>query len=185
MADENHQTKRLFIALPVPEAAKDILAAVPHKTTDGQWISRDDFHITLRYLGDVPIRTIPALEESLTQIKRPAFNITVEGLGVFDAHQPAILWAAIPSTRKITALVGAINEKLSSLGFDMPTKPYIPHITLGRLASPHSIKDYIKKNTQHVQSHWKVTNFGLFTSAASEQGQKHYQVERFFNLSDR
>lgn len=157
--------QRLFVALPVAQDLSAQLQDLPHNGFDGKWLHPDDFHITLRFLGDITHYQQEEVIQALERVRRAPFHIEVGGLGQFHmGGKRTVLWAAVRSTRKLTALVAEINEKLAPLGFEMPNKPYVPHITLARLKAPRALETYIKKYESAVSASWQVGEFYLYES---------------------
>ncbi len=86
-----NQKIRLFIAIDLPEAVKDVLTEtavclaknVPDRAV--RWVNRAQMHLTLRFLGDTAVAQLPALQDQLTQLTAhyPAFQLRLDGLGAF------------------------------------------------------------------------------------------------------
>lgn len=164
---------RLFVALPVPAPVSERLQALPRKGLDAHWTAADDLHITLRFLGEVQPGLLPAIGEALAKVRRPAFHVEMQGLGTFSGRRP-VLWAAVQSTRKLTALAGDINEVLAPLGFEMPNKPFRPHITLARLQQPKGLESWISRHEKSVSASWQAVAFGLYRSAEPDERRNRY-----------
>ena len=167
---------RLFTALPVPGEARAMLQSLPRSDLDARWTSSDDLHITLRYLGPVPEDSLPAIGEALARVRRPSFHVEVQGLGTFSGGRHPVLWAAVQSTRKLTALAGDINEALAPLGFEMPNKPFTPHITLARLNQPKGLESWIGKHERRVSARWQANSFTLYLSAEPDEQSRRYRA---------
>ncbi len=171
------------MALPVPPAAHRTLQALPRRGLNAPyWTAPDDLHITLRFLGDIPATQEQAITDRLADIKRPAFTIEVAGLDTFHLRRQTILWAAVQSTRKLTALAATINETVEPLGFDMPVKPYIPHITLARLKPAPGLAAYISRYEKTVKTRWRADSFTLFRSGQPDKNDNCYKVLTTFPL---
>lgn len=166
---------RLFTALSVPESCKEKLQSIVDRNIEGRWLHPDDLHITLRFLGDIPQDRLPEIQERISRVKRSCFHVEVGGLDIFRLKKQVIFWAGVQSTRKLTALAGDINEKLMPLGFDMPTKPFIPHVTLARLKSDQGLENLIKIHEKTVSCRWQAVSFGLFQSTESEEKSIYYK----------
>lgn len=175
---------RLFTAIAVPDDAARLLSSLP-QSLKGHWTPPADYHITLRFMGEPPAERLEDIAKALeSRVRRPAFRLEVEGLGRFDRRNETVLWAAIASTRKLTALTAEINESLAPLGFEMPSRPYTPHITLARLPGKavSGVDDYIRTRKAGIRAGWQVAAFHLYASGTpGPQGQR-YEILRTFQL---
>lgn len=176
------QKQRLFIALPVASQFREQACALPRKGLEARWTHPDDLHITLRFLGDITPAVGQDVQALLTRIQRPDFMVEAEGLGFFQNRRQSVLWAAIKSTRKLTALAGDINELLLPLGFEMPHKPYVPHITLARMKKPQGLQSYIERNSHKIKAGWQADGFGLYLSAEPGDTGRRYKLLQKYSL---
>jgi 2'-5' RNA ligase len=150
---------RYFIALSIPKPLQEKLFQLSSGIEGAKWNREKDYHITLRYLDILEPNQIDPIAERLASIRKSPFGVEVSGFDVFDNPKQKILWAKILSTRKLTSLVGDVNEKLHSLGFEMPSKPYVPHITMARAKQLKVVQSYIAKNSKRLQYSWQAEEF--------------------------
>jgi 2'-5' RNA ligase len=174
---------RLFAALPVPGAFAREAAALPRKGIDASWSAAADLHLTLRFLGEVPEESCAQVEEALARVRRPPFAVEIEGLGFFAKTGGAVLYAAVASTRKLTVLAADINAALAPLGFEMPRIPYVPHVTLARLAAARGLDPYIRRNGACLRGRWQAEGFALMQSGAPGPAGR-YRGVRFFDFPE-
>ena len=165
---------RLFTALIVPDDLKKTIANLPQQKIEGAWTHPDDLHITIRFLGDVPVYRLESIQEVLSRVRRPPFNLCVRGLNVFENRRQAILYADVESTRKLTTLCADMTDRLTPLGFDFGTRPFVPHMTLARLKNHRNPDDFIRKHGRDVVAHWTVSGFHLFQSSAPDAQNRRY-----------
>ena len=178
---------RLFTALPVPVDVRAMVDSSLRKGVEGLWTHPDDLHITLRFLGDVDACLLPEIIAALKRVRRPVFHVDIAGLGTFAGRRQTILWAGVQSTRKLTALAAKINEVLEPLGFEMPHKPYIPHMTLARLKNTQlkntqGLARYRREQETAMRFNWEADSFRLFRSAASAGNQGRYSALECYPL---
>ena len=127
-----------FLAVSLPETVKDALEAwrqqhqkeLPFQS----WVHHDDYHITLVFLGEVSSLLLSRIQEEMQQLSiNRRFSITLQGIGTFgSAERPRVLWAGITHPPELFALQKQAYHFCSALGFSLETRPYRPHITLGR-----------------------------------------------------
>ena len=144
MATENPAPfLRLFLALAVPpEVRREIgraQARLQRNSPPGtiRWAPLDQFHITLKFLGDVPAEHVTALQTSLGPVCAacPALQLSAEGIGFFpNARKPRVIWAGARDTGgRLGDLHGRIEEALRWLAPNELPEKFAGHITLGRL----------------------------------------------------
>lgn len=138
-----NQKIRLFIAIELPEAVQDLLTEtavalaknVPDRAV--RWVSREQMHLTLRFLGDTAVSQLPALQDHLDQVaaQHPAFQLRLDGLGAFpNRKRPRVVWAGLAGeVAVLQAMQAAVEDRVVSMGWVREERPFSPHITLGRV----------------------------------------------------
>ncbi len=130
---------RAFVALELPESFVDevaSLASTLEGAIEGRFMPRENYHMTLAFLGDVDEaaieRAISALNEACTNT-RPV-RIASNGLGKFGRASDATLWLGVAENSELMALAEAARESLAARGVAFDPKPFKAHITLARRA---------------------------------------------------
>ena len=134
------KTPRLFIALPISEEIRkgcEALQAIGKtKTASVKWVDLEQIHLTLVFLG----WTDPSLRERIEEViqevseESPPFSIRVTGLGVFPRlRSPKVVWVGVSEEAALMKLQQGLTKKIGSLGIELETRPYRPHLTLGRV----------------------------------------------------
>lgn len=131
---------RTFVAVELSEAIKEQIGQVQQKLKqelgDLKWVSRNNFHLTLKFLGDVESRQIPKMAEGLTQAlqEMERFSLGFAGVGGFPRTvEPRVIWIGIDEGREqLIRLQQVVDEALRVQGFPPETKRYSPHLTLAR-----------------------------------------------------
>jgi len=143
---------RAFIAIELSDAVKDYLTSFRAKlrTTDHpyvKWVAPEGIHLTLKFLGNIAQEQVPQITEAMARVARevPPFQIQIGGPGVFpNLRRPQVLWVAVEGeVEQLITLYRGIDQALISLGFAPESRPFTPHLTLGRLrerASPQERK---------------------------------------------
>lgn len=132
--------KRLFIALPLPDAIK----AKVHEWTYHlrqelpfqKWVHRDDVHLTLKFLGEIAEEKIEQIEACLQEVAdsfKP-FMLNLDELGSFGSPAaPSILWAGVHGDlNSLHQLQQSVEASLVPLGYEREHRPFHPHLTLAR-----------------------------------------------------
>lgn len=134
-------TFRAFVAVPVParvfQAFSNLKTVFDRPGVRVRWVRPSNLHLTLRFLGDVDRSAVPELEAAiraeLHSIGR--FEVTFCGIGMFpNWRRPRIIWAkVIEGHEKLIELAKSVNYGLEKAGFSQETRPFRPHLTLGRV----------------------------------------------------
>jgi RNA 2',3'-cyclic 3'-phosphodiesterase len=137
---------RTFIALPASPSVQQSIVTVQSQLQEAQatvkWDTPEQFHITLKFLGDVETNRIDSLAKALhhTLDSFNQFDITYAGIGAFpDLENPRIVWIGIQNNHAILTIQQAVEQMCEELGFPKETRAFHPHITLGRVRGINNI----------------------------------------------
>ncbi len=157
MAGAKH--KRLFFALWPEERTRAELAALQACLPGqrGRWVHRQDLHLTLRFLGQVPAARLGCIEAAAEAVRAEPVKVRLDHFDYWD--RPRILClAATEVPVALEALVTALEENLQSGGFEPERRPYRPHVTLLRKALP------MAKRRLEAPITWHADHFVLVES---------------------
>ena len=166
---------RAFIALPLPGDIKEELCrcrdALRQRALSGRAARRENLHLTLAFLGEIPLEAVPQAAEALRLAVGPPFSLCLSGLGCFASQEGDIWWAAVGESAPLRALERRLRRNLTAAGFSLPQRPFVPHLTLGRaLRLP---ADFDPETIALRPLAWTVTEAALFSSAG-ENGRRVY-----------
>lgn len=173
---------RLFVSLSISSQLETQLKSLPRKGIDARWVHEKDYHITLRYIGDAQEEQLDDIKESLNRIKISSFGIEIEGLAHFNSQNSNILYANVQSKRKITSLAAEINLQMQKNGFEMPQKPFVPHVTLARLHNSRNLDQYIQSHSRKIRASWKADAFELMESGNAQDDMPRYKLLQRYDL---
>jgi len=129
---------RAFIAIDIdPQVRENITRAIGQlrsRVLEVRWIAPANFHLTLKFLGDIEQTQIEAIGAALEERLRPfpRFTINAKGLGVFpDLRRPRIMWIGLAGN-ELTTLAAQVELALLPLGFAPGKRNFTPHLTIGR-----------------------------------------------------
>jgi 2'-5' RNA ligase len=144
----NHQTDapeylRLFMAIAIPNQVKDEIEKVQRKLrhvlsqATVRWTERDQFHLTLRFLGKVEAQRVTALSEAVNSAVRTLapLQLRAEQVGFFpNARFPRVLWVGVrdPENR-LLALQQAVQNATLAFSTEEPEQRFSGHVTLARI----------------------------------------------------
>lgn len=131
---------RAFLAIPLPQQLKDAVKTLQRnlraQIPDARWVRPENLHLTLHFFGDVEQETLENIKVSVLSVKgckRP-FPVEVKGLGAFpNRNRPRILWLGLEPKDQLRQLHENCREQLQQAGLVTESRPYSPHLTIGRL----------------------------------------------------
>ncbi len=190
MASKN---KRLFLSIPLPsEQAQAIKSCIPkYKNAFSQnkasikklrWMPRENWHITLYFIGKTGSAALPLLQRKLTALFTGQITFKLRFKSICYAPpkgKKRMIWAKFDTPSEFAQLVYAIYEELvEDFGVQPPHKKIIPHATLARFKKiPRSyLPDLIQPSiTQKI----KVQHCELWESQLSSKGPTYHSLARF------
>ena len=98
-----------------------------------RWIDPENYHITLRFIGDVDHAMARDISSSLASIRREPCEITIDGLSTFGGDRPRALIARVQATSPLVEMQGEQERLVRRLGLAPEPRKFAPHITLARL----------------------------------------------------
>ncbi len=130
---------RLFVGVNIPKKQRTrVHRSIRSLREDGlpvRWIDPDNFHVTLKFLGDVRRERIDSVVEALDRVgaSTAPFTTTLGGFGAFPTvRRPRVIWVAVDATPEFRCLKQDLEWALGEVGFDAETRAFHPHVTLGR-----------------------------------------------------
>ena len=175
---------RLFTGLEIPAAAADRLALYRGGLVGARWIEPSDYHITLRFIGDVSVATANEIADSLDEIVLPAPGIAFDRLDGFGGDKPRAIIARVQPTPALRELQADQERRMRRLGLAAETRKFTPHVTLARLRSisPLAVADYLASRGALDVPGFRAARFVLY-SAKDSVGGGPYVVEAAYPLS--
>lgn len=176
---------RLFTALEIPRNAAMSLSLLRGGLPGARWIDVENYHITLRFIGDVENRTADELVDRLDRIDRPEFQIRLDGIGSFGSRKPHSVWAGVSPHPEMTALQGEIERICQRMGLPADPRKFTPHVTLARLKSSRldDVVHYLSGRGNFQTAPFTAARFVLLSSRESVGGGP-YLTEEVFPLNE-
>lgn len=163
---------RLFSALEVPPIIAKQLASLRGGLPGARFIDVENYHITLRFYGDVENLLADSIVQGLDQIKCPRLNLEIAGIDVFGARKPHSLVAKIKPHPNLISLQAAIDYQALKRGIARDRKKFAPHITIARFnnVKKADLLSYLTQHSYFSCSAFQVSRFVLMSSRASLGG---------------
>ena len=124
---------RLFAAIPVPAELHPALIRLQKGLTGASWRPPANFHITLRFFGDLPRALAEALDEELAQITASPFSVALEGAGWFGRREPYSAHVRVAASDPLNELSRRCERAARRLGLPAEKRAFKPHVTLAYL----------------------------------------------------
>jgi 2'-5' RNA ligase len=176
---------RLFSGIEVPLAVAERLSVLRAGLPGARWIDPENYHLTLRFLGDVDGAIARDFTHALADIDAGPFELRLDGLGSFGGGKPRAIFADIEPSEGLEALRRANERAAREAGLPPEGRNFKPHVTLARLrgARADAVAAYLERQGGIGPETFTVSRFVLFSSRNSVGGGP-YVVEAAYPLED-
>ena len=174
---------RLFTALEIPRHVADSLSMMRGGLPGARWIDPENYHLTLRFIGDIDDALARDIAGLLGRVQRRPFELRLDGLTSFGGRKPRAVVASVTAVAPLLELQAEQERLLQRLGLEPEGRKYIPHVTLARLRETSSwqVADYLSARGHFRSAAFEVSRFVLFSSRSSVGGGP-YVVEAAYPL---
>jgi len=197
---ETMKQNRLFIAVQLPETFRNWFEGFRSRWQDFpvKWTDVEHVHLTLSFLGNVPVEHLPDLISALEEVgerhlpfslvftsveygpdqRRPRMNTPTKGRG------PRLIWARAEESAKFSRLYADIRRELSMLPFPLhENRPKgEPHVTVARFNSlllREWREDTLPEISEALSIPVSIDTFHLFESKLRRSGAEHFVLQSF------
>lgn len=163
---------RLFTGLEIPRVLRAELALMKGSLAQARWTEPENYHLTLRFIGDVDAGLAREIDLTLAAIRHAPFTLTLDALDCLGGDKPHSLVARAKAAPALTDLQGAMERRLQRLGLPAEPRKFSPHVTLARISglSARSVADYLAARGLFRARSFEVTGFALFSARALTGG---------------
>lgn len=190
-------TIRSFIAIEIDEQNKQkissLIAQLKKSDTHIKWITENQMHLTLKFLGNINETDVEKISNSLKFVAKTfsAFTIQFSRIGAFpNIDRPRVIWLGIDKGSGDLKLLNAkIENELEKLGFKKEKREYTAHLTLGRVKSLKNIQNLTKLINEikpNLEDELKINKLILFQSTLTPKGALYTPLSQYSidNLKD-
>ena len=176
---------RLFTAFEIPPEIRAQLAYFRGGLIGARWIEPEDYHITLRFFGDIDGRTAQALDADLVAAENfsggETMRLDLDEIGVFGGQQPRALIARLRPDAALSRLQAAHETIARRNGLAPETRKFAPHVTLARLrgVEPRTVGAWLSERAYPLALSFVADRFALYSSRDSIGGGP-YRVEAVY-----
>ena len=174
---------RLFVAIALPDSVAQSLALLQAGVPGARWQTRDQLHLTLRFIGEVDGREAAAIDDALASISAPAFSLELKGVGSFGGKHPHALWVGVAANEALLHLQRKIESALQRIGLEAEGRKYTPHISLAKLKGTQNgrVMDFLADHALYAGAPFAVGAFILYSSQLTPNG-SIYRAEKAYQL---
>jgi 2'-5' RNA ligase len=174
---------RLFSGIEIPPSVAQRLVQLRAALNGARWIDSENFHMTLRFAGDVDGITARDFMLALGEIAGPRFELRLTGLGSFGGRKPRGIFAEIAPCGALETLQRAHERAARAAGLPPESRNFKPHITVARLRGSRTsaVAEYLEQQGGFTSEPFEVSRFVLYSARASVGGGP-YVVEAAYPL---
>ncbi|MFQ5899724.1 MAG: RNA 2',3'-cyclic phosphodiesterase [Candidatus Methylomirabilia bacterium] len=181
---------RSFVAILLNEAVRTAIASEldqirPLARSVG-WVAPPNLHLTLKFLGRLPVDTVKAVEGALGAVvgEMSPFSMVFQGLGAFPGvARPRVLWVGVvEGVRECQALARLVEDTLARSGLPQESRPYTPHVTIGRVRKPgglSALQQAISQDAHKPFGQLEVRALSLMRSDLHPDGARYTELRAF------
>jgi RNA 2',3'-cyclic 3'-phosphodiesterase len=175
---------RLFTAVEIPSEIAAALSTLRGGLPGARWVDPENYHLTLRFIGDIDDAMARDVAFMLGQVRRQKFELQIDGLTSFGGRKPRAVVATAAPTRSLLELQAEHERLMQRIGFEPEGRRYTPHVTLARLrdSTSRQVADYLSARGHFRSAPFSVSRFVLYSARASVGGGP-YVVEAAYPLA--
>jgi 2'-5' RNA ligase len=163
---------RLFVALDLPYDLRRLLADLSVGLPGARWVPPENFHITLRFIGEAPTHQAEEIDLALATLRGRPFSMVMAGVGTFEkGGRVSALWAGVERNPALEHLQGKIETALQRAGLARERRRFAPHVTLARLdnAPEAKLAAWVQAHNLFRSAPVQVAHFTLFSSRLGKE----------------
>jgi 2'-5' RNA ligase len=163
---------RLFVALALPAAVKAQLALLAGGIPGARWVPPENYHLTLRFIGEVEAWRAQEVDDALANIRARPFALSLRGLGTFEkGGRICALWAGVERTEALSLLQTKVETALQRIGLEPERRRFAPHVTLARTdrAAPEKLVAFLQAHNLFRAPPVPVDCFTLYSSRLGKE----------------
>ncbi len=171
---------RLFTGLEIPQSQRTQLSLLQTGLKNVRWIEPENFHVTLKFIGDVTPRTADEIVDALGSRSWAAPEIRLGELGTFGKEKSRTVYASVAEDPVLSALAQSQERLMQMCGLDPEGRKFIPHVTLCRTRSGtgnEAVARYLSIHGGFSAPPFRPARFVLY-SAKESTGGGPYRVEQ-------
>jgi 2'-5' RNA ligase len=185
---QTEESYRLFIALPVPEEVKDAIERTQSELRQQlpragvSWTKRAQFHLTLKFLGNIPAGSVKVLVDSVQSACAgvPTLGLQAKGIGCFpNGKSPRVVWVGVQDDRNLLPdLQRTIDGAVREFTEQKAEGRFTGHVTLGRVkhldrSEAATLGSLVARRAETVFGGWTGDEVEIIRSELSSGGSRY------------
>ena len=178
---------RLFIAMNFPAPLRRSIAAIgadlKRSGVPARWVDPSGVHLTLKFLGEIPGARIDDVSSAMDEVAIGSEPIMLrfEGVGAFPSpRRPGVIWVGIEAGPRLRLLHDALDRRMAEFGVTRETRPFRPHVTLGRVdrdSGPGEFREFEKQvRSLRLDREIGISQIDLMESRPRADGPEYHRV---------
>lgn len=177
---------RLFVGIDLPwELRHRIVALATTGIQGARWVPPENYHLTLRFIGEVPPHCAEEIDMVLAVLRGRRFELTLSGVGTFSkGGRSNTLYVGVERNPRLEHVQNKIETALQRVGLDPERRRFQPHVTLARLDNAPEFKlgAFVQAHNLFRAEAFVVEHFTLFSSQLGKE-QSVYTAEVEYDLA--
>ncbi len=172
---------RLFVAIRPPEDIRDLLIDAMGDSPELRWVSDENLHLTLRFIGEVERPLADDIALALSRIRSGPFDLRLGGVGMFEQRNGGALWAGVQPKEPVAALAAKVERACVAAGLEPERRAFHPHVTIARWnrRDAQAAQAFLERNRALASGAFAVDRFILYESRLSRHGPHYEEVAEY------
>ena len=172
---------RLFTALEIAAPIASSLSLLRGGLPGARWIDPENYHITLRFIGDIDHPTADEIARALARVDRKRFDLSLEGVDAFGGKKPHAIAARVKASPALKELQAEHERIVQRIGLEPERRKFRPHVTLARIrsASQADAAAYLALRGDFKTAPFPVGRFVLMSSRDAKGGGPYIMEEAY------
>jgi 2'-5' RNA ligase len=160
---------RLFVGIGLPPEVKLRLSLLCGGVPGARWVEAGNYHVTLRFIGEVDEGVAADIDAALAQIRAPRFELSLAGVGQWNQRA---LWVGVERNPALAHLHDKVESALVRAGLEPEGRRYQPHVTLARLkgVDAQRLQAFLGEHALFRADPVPVDHFSLIASYLTKGG---------------
>jgi 2'-5' RNA ligase len=163
---------RLFVGLELPWELKQQLSLLVSGLPGARWVPTENYHLTLRFIGEVPPYRAEELDAALSALRGKGLVLSLGGVGTFEkAGRAVALWVGVTRNPALEHLQTKVETALQRAGMAAEKRRFVPHVSLARLENvpQERLFGWIQAHNLFRATPLTVAHFTLFSSQLGKE----------------
>lgn len=171
---------RLFVGIKIPEIIAEQMEPLVGGIPGARWISKENYHLTLSFIGEVDEVAAEDAVNALRGISFPAFDLSLCQIGYFTKNkdEARTLWTGVDDYHTLDKLHEKVDIALKNRNIDTSKTRFHAHCTIAKLKGTtiDEVHKYIAMNNLFHSKPFYVNKFYLFSSILGSSGSYYKQI---------